>query len=83
MTASVVIPILTIFIGPLLAYLVASRRLSGDIQTSEATDLWRESASIREDYRDQIRILTARVRELEGQLAKCMAETNRLREAQR
>lgn len=35
-------------VGPLLTYLVAARRLSGQIRNSEATELWAESRSIRE-----------------------------------
>jgi chromosome segregation ATPase len=36
-------------IAPLLTYLVAARKLSGKIATTEASDLWEESRSIRED----------------------------------
>lgn len=34
-------------IGPVGAYLVAARKMSGKIATTEATQLWEESAAIR------------------------------------
>lgn len=54
-------------IGPLGAYLVAARRFSGKIASSDATDLWAESRSIREWSQNQLDQLTARVRVVENE----------------
>lgn len=52
------------------SYIAASRRLSGKIATSEADSLWKESASIREDYRSRIAEAERRQAHLEERLAK-------------
>lgn len=64
-TGALVVAIAAIIISPLLGWLTAARRLSGKIGTSDATELWAESASMRDDYRRQIEALTARVEKLE------------------
>lgn len=55
--------------GPLGAYLIAARRLSGRIGASDATELWQESRSIRDWSKAQIDALTARVAAVEQQNA--------------
>lgn len=40
--------IIAAVIGPVGAYFLAARKMSGKIATSEATQLWEESRSIRE-----------------------------------
>ena len=45
-------------LSAILAFLAAARRLSGRVATSEASQLWEESRSIRDDYRRQIERLT-------------------------
>lgn len=51
---AVIISSVSLVIAPLVSYMTVSRRLSGKIQSSEAIDLWKESASIREDYRREL-----------------------------
>ena len=68
--ASILIPIGVAFVTALGAYLASVRRLSGKIGTSEAEDLWAESASIREDYRVRINIAEERARRLEERVDK-------------
>lgn len=58
-------------VGALSAYLAAARRFSGKIGSSDAAQLWQESASIREDYRNRIAALEARV-------ASCETANNEL-----
>jgi hypothetical protein len=41
-------------LGPFLTFVVAVRRISGKITTSEASDLWEESRDIRKEYRTRI-----------------------------
>lgn len=41
-------------VAPVGAYLLAARKMSGKIQTSEAVDLWAESKAIREWSQQEI-----------------------------
>lgn len=43
------IAIIVAIVGPLATFLAVARKLSGRIVTSEAGDLWQESAAIRTD----------------------------------
>jgi len=40
--------VIAALVGPIGAYLVAVRQMSGKIGSSQATDLWKESAAIRD-----------------------------------
>jgi uncharacterized protein YceH (UPF0502 family) len=53
-------------LGPLVAYVVAARRFSGKIETTEASELWAESRSIRDWSQKRIQELEARIRTLEA-----------------
>jgi chromosome segregation ATPase len=53
---TIVVGILGVVLGPLAAYIVAARRFSGKVTTSEASQLWDESKSMREDYRERLRL---------------------------
>ena len=55
-------------IGPLGAYLVAARRFSGKIGSSDAAQLWEESRSIRGWSTTRIGELNALVGRLEGRV---------------
>lgn len=58
-------PVLGVIIGAIIsalsAWVIQLRKLSGNIATSEAASLWQESSSIREDYRERIRVLEDRI----------------------
>jgi hypothetical protein len=78
---ALVVALTVAIIGPLGAYLGASRKLSGKIGTSEASDLWAESKNIRDDYRERIDAgnlrqvaLETRVANLEGLNAELTRE---------
>jgi chromosome segregation ATPase len=73
-------------IAPVGAYLLAARRMSGKIATSDASQLWQESKSIRDDYRarlndaaDRAMRLEVRVADLEGTNTKLIQENFELR----
>jgi len=51
--------------APVGAYLVAARRFSGKIETSDAKDLWKEAASLRKWSMERIQQLEARIEALE------------------
>lgn len=87
MDAAAIIALVAAFTTPLLGYLVATRRLSGRIATSEATDLWKEASKMREDYLKRIDQLTmlvqtcqARIEELERRNDQLHRENSDLRE---
>lgn len=69
MDAATTVAVAIALLGPLGAYIVAARRLSGKIGTSEASDLWAESASIRRDYAQRLEIANERIEVLENQKA--------------
>lgn len=56
-------------VGAFASYLAVVRRLSGKVSTSEATDLWAESRSIREWSADRITSLQAEVHDLQVRMA--------------
>lgn len=63
---AVVLPLLGIFVGPVLAYVLSARRLSGKITTSDATSLWTESGNLRREYKTEIgelRIIVTKLRD--------------------
>lgn len=71
--------------GPLCAYLVAAKRFSGKIASSDAADLWKESSAIREWSGTQITALSSnvarleqRVQALEGSNEELSRENSRL-----
>lgn len=72
--------------GPIAAYLVAAKQLSGRIKDSDATELWAESRSIREwsagrikELTDQISRLELRLDEIEGMNRALAAENAHLK----
>lgn len=66
-------------IGPLGAYIVAARRFSGKIGTSDAAQLWEESRAIREWSKTRIAELEGRVTTLEGQGSSLKQEKDELK----
>jgi chromosome segregation ATPase len=69
-SAGLLIAIAAIVIAPLIGYLTATRKLSGKITTSDASDLWMESRSIRQDYRTENERLRIQVGVLEAHVEK-------------
>jgi hypothetical protein len=51
--------------APIVSYIIAARRFSGKIETTEAKDLWAESKAIRDWSRERIDALEARIVALE------------------
>jgi septal ring factor EnvC (AmiA/AmiB activator) len=61
-------------VGPVGAYLVAAHRMSGKIATTEAAQLWAESASIREWSAARIDKCDQEILRLNTELDKTKAE---------
>lgn len=72
------VAIIVALAAPIGAYLVAARRFSGKIKTSEAEELWAESRAIRQDSAKRIRILNGVVERLETRVGSLEAENERL-----
>lgn len=56
--------------GVAATYLVASRKASGRIRTSEAEVLWEASESIRHDLTAEVAVLRAEVASLKAEIAQ-------------
>lgn len=65
-------------VGPLGAYLVSARQLSGKIKNSEASELWAESRSIREWSSERIKECHEHIVELEQRLDELEEENRNL-----
>lgn len=76
--SAIYVALFAALVGPLLTYLVAARKLSGQIKNSEATELWAESRSIREWSSTQIIELRRYVTELEGRVDELETTNSRL-----
>lgn len=78
-SAALALALAAAVVGPLGAYIVAARRLSGKIATSDADSLWTEARSMRDEYRvrlgeanEQIGKLRERVAVVEKENADCL-----------
>ena len=67
-TIAVVVPVVVALIAALGGWMVKARQLSGKIETSEAADLWQESAAMRADCWKQLERAQARIEALEKRL---------------
>lgn len=81
-----VLTVAAALIGPAVTFLVAARRMSGRIATSDASDLWAEARDMRQDYRDRLAASEARAARVEERMAKledrhneCVKENKALR----
>jgi hypothetical protein len=70
LNSAVWVPIVVAVIAPIGAYLLAARKMSGKVSTSDATQLWKEAGAIRDDYRGQLQLAGARVQNLEGRIGR-------------
>jgi hypothetical protein len=64
------VPIVVAVVAPIGAYLLAARKMSGKVSTSDATQLWKEAGAIRDDYRGQLQLADARVQNLEVRIGR-------------
>jgi hypothetical protein len=67
-------------LGPLGAYLVAARQMSGKIKNSEASELWAESRSIRDWSSARIKECHEHIDELEKRIDELEEENRKLRD---
>ncbi len=81
---STALPVLAALIGTLAGvaatYVVAKRRSSGRIATSEAADLWQASESIRHDLTEDVKALRLEVASLRTENIALRADLASLRQ---
>lgn len=73
-----IVALAAVIVGPLVAFIATSRKLSGKIETSEAGSLWTESKNIREDYRQRLAESDQRIARLEQRVAEAESRNNQL-----
>lgn len=73
-----IIAIIGILTAPLLSYIAAARKMSGKVNTSEASELWAESKAMRADYRESGNIAALRTNELEKRINQLERDNNTL-----
>lgn len=60
--------------GGIGAYLIARRKGSGRVITSEATDLWKESAALRRDLYNEVTVLRSDLAKIRAEHANCQVQ---------
>lgn len=68
-----------IVVSGVVTYLVARRNTSGNINTSQAAELWAESNKLRSEYKERAEKLEARLEEVNNQLSEVMAQLAELK----
>lgn len=71
--------IVGVFVSGGVTYLIARRKNSGSISTSDAADLWRESNELRQEYRKRAESLEEQLKEVNSKLQAVMEELGKLR----
>lgn len=61
-------------LASIITYLIARRKASGSITTSEATDIWKEGMNIRKELREEVRYLRNIINDLTDKLDKLREE---------
>jgi uncharacterized phage infection (PIP) family protein YhgE len=68
-----------VVVSGLVTYFVARRNSSGNISTSDAASLWKESNDLRQEYRDRAELLEKRLTEVNDKLQSVMEELGTLK----
>lgn len=63
----------------LVTYFIARRNTSGNINTSQAAELWAESNKLRAEYKERAEKLETRLQEVNNQLSEVMGQLAQLR----
>lgn len=84
---AIVVGLIGALVGPYLSYRAAGNKSSGQVRSSEATDLWAESSAIRKDLsaqlidaRDRMGRAEERIMKLEGKNEALLEENRKLRQ---
>ena len=68
-----------VVVSGLVTYFIARRNSSGNISTSDAASLWKESNALRQEYRDRAELLEKRLTEVNEKLQAVMEELSTLK----
>lgn len=68
-----------VVVSGVVTYFIARRNTSGNISTSDAASLWKESNTLRQEYRERAELLEKRLEEVNNKLEAVMEELNNLR----
>jgi hypothetical protein len=68
--------------GPILGYLASTRKASGRVRASDASELWAEAGDIRRECAKRVEVLEARNAELEDDKMTLQMEVWRLQRSQ-
>ena len=79
MDSQIILTIIAPIITATGAYMIAKRKTSGSISTSEAATLWKESNELRQEYRKRAEQLEERLEEVNKKLQSVMEELGKLR----
>jgi septal ring factor EnvC (AmiA/AmiB activator) len=66
--------VVTAVVSGSVTYFVARRNTSGNINTSQAAELWAESNKLRAEYKERAEKLESRLEEVNNQLSTVMAQ---------
>lgn len=77
---SALYPIIAVILTAFGAVWLQNKRLSGKVADTDASELWKESASIREDYRERLNSQNDRIVKLETRVAEAERSNNKLAE---
>lgn len=68
-----------VIVSGLVTYFIARRNASGNISTSDAASLWKESNELRAEYKERAEKLEERLQEVNNQLSDVMAQLTQLK----
>lgn len=68
-----------VVVSGVIGYSTARRTTSGNINTSQAAELWAESNKLRAEYKERAEKLEARLEEVNNQLSDVMGQLANLR----
>lgn len=68
-----------VVVSGLVTYFIARRNTSGNISTSDAASLWKESNDLRQEYRDRAELLEKQLTEVNDKLQAVMEELGTLK----
>ncbi len=69
-----------VIVSGLVTYFIARRNTSGNINTSQAAELWAESNKLRAEYKERAEKLEKQLEDVNEQLSEVMKQLGSLRE---
>ena len=70
--------VMSVIVTPILAFYTAKRASSGQVRTSEASEIWEEGRAIRQDLREDNRRLEDKLDKIEEEMKSLREENDNL-----